>query len=111
MKTPKCPNVKKLKLSYIKQSLTNTLEECLDATTLDNQDVESACAALFETVYNTVMECLGPTMRKHKVWFDENSTEITQLLVDKHHAYRAHLDDLKSTAKRTYWETSAALSN
>ena len=50
MKTPKCLNVNKLKLSCIKQSLTDTLEECLDATTLDNQDVESAQAALCETV-------------------------------------------------------------
>ena len=33
MKTPKCLNVNKLKLSCIKQSLTNTLEEHLDATT------------------------------------------------------------------------------
>ena len=80
MKTPKCLNISKLKLSCIKQSLTNTLEECLDATMLDNQDVESAWAALHETVYNTAMECLGPTIRKHKDWFDENSTEIMQML-------------------------------
>ena len=76
MKTPKCLNVNKLKLSCIKQFLTNTLEECLDAATLDKQDVESAWAALCETVYNTAVECLGPTTRKHKDWFDENSTEI-----------------------------------
>ena len=67
---------------------------------LDNQDVESAWAALHETVYNTAMGCLGPTTRKHKDWFDENSTEIMQLLQDKHHAYRVHLDDPKSTAKK-----------
>ena len=102
MKTPKCLNISKLKLSYIKQLLTNTLEEYLDATMLDNQDVESAWAALHETVYNTAMKCLGPTTRKHKDWFDENSTEIMQLLEDKCCAYRAHLDDPKSTAKRMY---------
>ena len=37
MKTPKCLNVNKLKLSCIKQFLTDTLEEHLDATMLDNQ--------------------------------------------------------------------------
>ena len=100
MKTPKPLNVNKLKLSCIKQSLTNTLEEHLDASTLDNQDLESAWAALHETVYNTAMECLGPTTREHKDWFDENRTEIIQLLEDKCCAYRAHLDDLKSTAKK-----------
>ena len=46
MKTPKCLNVNKLKLSCIKQFLTDTLEEHLDATMLDNQDVESAWAVL-----------------------------------------------------------------
>ena len=66
MKTPKCLNVNKLKLSCIKPSLTDTLEEHLEATTLDSQDVESAWAALHETVYNTAMECLGHTTRKHK---------------------------------------------
>ena len=102
MKTPKYLNINKLKVSCIKQSLTDTLEECLDTTTLDNQDVESSRAALCETVYNTAIECLGPTARKHKDWFDKNSTEIIQLLGDKFCAYRAHLDDLKSTAKKMY---------
>ena len=66
--------------------------------------MESAWAAFGETVYNTAMECLGPTTRKHKDWFDENSTEIIQLLEDKCHAYRAHLDDQKSTAKKGHTE-------
>ena len=100
MKTPKHLNVNKLKLSCIKEFLINTLEEGLDATMLDNQDVELAWEALHAAVYNTAMECLGPTTRKHKEWFDENSTEILQLLEDKSCAYRAHIDDLKSTAKK-----------
>ena len=100
MKTPKRLDVNKLKLSCIKQTLTDTLKERLDAVTLDSQDVESAWAALREIVYNTAMECLGPTTRKHKDWFDENSTEIMQLLEDKHRAYRAHIDDPKSTVKK-----------
>ena len=100
MKIPKCLNVNKIKLSCIKQSLTDILEESLDVTMLDNQDVESAWTVLCETVYNTAMECLGPTTRKHKDRFDVNSTEIMQLLEDKHRAYRAHLDNPKSTAKK-----------
>ena len=80
MKTPKHLNVNKLKLSCIKQSLTDTLEECLDVTMLDNQDVESAWVALHETVYNTVMECLGPTTRKHKDWFDERTNAVPKEL-------------------------------
>ena len=46
------------------------------------------------------MEFLRPTARIHKDWFDKNSTEMMQLLEDKHRAYKAHLDDPKSTAKQ-----------
>ena len=45
------------------------------------------------------MECLGSTTKKHKDWFDENSTWIMQLLEEKRHAYIAHNDDPKSAAK------------
>ncbi len=44
--------------------------------------------------------CLGPTLRRHKGWFDENCEEITRLLEDKRHAYKAHQDDPLSTAKK-----------
>ena len=46
------------------------------------------------------MECLGPTTRRHKDWFHENCAEITQLLENKRHTYKAHFDDPKSTAKK-----------
>ena len=72
----------------------------MDSTVLEGEDVEAAWAALRETVYNTTMECLGPTTRKHKHWFNENCTEIKQLLDEKHRAYKAHLDDPKSASKK-----------
>ena len=55
---------------------------------------------LCKMVYTIATECLGPTVRKHNDWFDENCTEIQQLLEEKHYAYRAHIDDPKSTAKK-----------
>ena len=78
----------------------DTLEQRLDSCVLEGQDVETAWDALRETVYDTAMECLGPTIRKHKDWFDENYTEIKQLLEEKHRAHRAHLDDPKSASKK-----------
>ena len=53
-----------------------------------------------ETVYNTAMERLGPTTRKHRNRFDKKSTEIMQLLEDKRCAYRTHLDDPRSITKK-----------
>lgn len=100
VKAPKRLNISKLKVSNIKQSLVDTLEERLDATVLTGQDVETAWAALRDTVYNTAMECLGSTTRKHKDWFDENDAEIKQLLEEKYSAYKAHLADPTSISKK-----------
>ncbi|XP_076470635.1 uncharacterized protein LOC143300678 [Babylonia areolata] len=98
--TPKRLNVNKLELGNIKQNFADTLEERLESTVLDNQNVEAAWGALHETVYNTAMECLRPSARKHKDWFDENCTEIKQLLEVKRQAYRAHIEDPKSQSKK-----------
>lgn len=99
-KPPKRLNVSKLKASDIKQSFVDTLETRLESTMLNDHDVEAAWASLREMVYTTAMECLGLLTRKHKDWFDENCTEIQQLLEEKRRAYLAHIDDPKSTAKK-----------
>ena len=99
-KAPNCLNFRKLKISDNKESFFNTLEAHLESTVLNDHDVEVAWASLCKTVYTIATEFLGPTVRKHNDWFDENCTEIQQLLEEKHHAYRAHIDDPKSTAKK-----------
>ena len=100
MKAPKRLNISKLKIPDIQKSFTDTLEARLEATILEDLDVEAAWAKLRETVYDTAMDCLGPTARKHKDWFDENCTEIQVLLAEKRLAHKAHLDDPNSTARK-----------
>ncbi|CAI9718429.1 Hypothetical predicted protein [Octopus vulgaris] len=46
------------------------------------------------------MECLQPSTKKHRDWFDENCAEIKPLLEEKHRVYKAHLTDPKSVSKR-----------
>ena len=41
-----------------------------------------------------------PSVKKHKDWFDENCSEISQLLDEKQSARKALLDDLSSAAKK-----------
>ena len=82
------------------QSFADTLEQRLDSCVLEGHYVETAWAAFRETVYDTAKECLGPTIRKHKDWFDENYTDIKQLQEEKHRARRAHLDHPKSASKK-----------
>ena len=66
VKAPKRLNVNKLKIGAMKQSFAATLEERLESIVLDDQDVEAAWGALRENAYNSALECLGHTSRKHK---------------------------------------------
>nr|XP_054749441.1 uncharacterized protein LOC129254921 [Lytechinus pictus] len=100
MKVPKRLDINKLKIDNFKQSFSDTLEQRLQSTLLEGQDVEKAWAALRETLHNTAMECIGPSTRKHKDWFDENCTEIKHLLEEKRRVYKSYLDDPTSVAKK-----------
>ncbi len=82
------------------QSLAITLEERLESLVLDNPYVKAARGTLRDAVNNTAMECIAPTLRRHKNWFDNNCEEITPLLEGKHRAYTDHLYDPLSTAKK-----------
>ena len=50
---------------------------------MDSQIVKADWATLRELVYNTAIENLGPSTRKHKDWFDENYDDIKQPLDGK----------------------------
>ena len=99
-KPPKRLNISKLKCSAVKESFAMTLKDKLASTLFTNQEVEADWAALRETVYNTAKEFLGPAERHHQDWFDDNDTEIQQLLEKKNQAHKALLDDPKSSSKK-----------
>ena len=46
------------------------------------------------------MECLGPSTRRHRDWFDENYAEIMDLVRKKRSVHLAHLQDLQCTTKK-----------
>ena len=64
-KTAKRLNVGKLKVSTVRSSFVESLEERLNTFGLSD-DVESSWAKLRELVYNTAAEKLGPSVRKHQ---------------------------------------------
>ena len=72
----------------------------LKSISLLNLDVEAAWSTLHETVYNTAYECLGPSVKKDKDWFDENCSEIIQVLDQKKSVHKALPNDPSSTAKK-----------
>ena len=106
IKPPKRVNINKLKDITTRRSFVDTLEEQLDATSLDGQNVEKDWATLQQIVHETAVEILGPSTRKHKDWFDENDSDIKQLLDEKHRLHQAYLSDPKSLSKKTIYNNS-----
>ena len=56
--------------------------------------------AAWITFRDTAMECLGPSTRRHREWFDENHAEIMDLIGKKCAAHLAHLHDPYCTTKK-----------
>ena len=46
------------------------------------------------------MEHLGPNLRKHQDWFDENNEEIQAVLMKKQQLHKAHQNDQTSQSKK-----------
>ena len=76
------------------------LDEWLDTILLNEQDVEAAWITLRDTVYSTAVECLGPSARRNREWFDENHADIMELIGEKRAAQQAHLHDTQCITKK-----------
>ena len=87
-KAPNQLNIAKLKSFNAKLLFDNTWEVHLESTPLDSWNVETDWMTPGQLVYTTVTEILGPSVRKHKDWFDENCSDIRQLIDEKHNLYK-----------------------
>ena len=90
-KAPKWLNITKLKDIPTKQLFVEALDEWLHTILLDEQDVKAAWITLRDTVYSTAKECLRPSTRRCRDWFEENHAKIMDLIGKKCAAYMAHL--------------------
>lgn len=88
-KAPKRINITKLKDSPTKQVFVNTLEERLDAITLDKQFIMQSLS-----VWDPLQESTRTGLTK--------TTPTSALLEQKHAAHLAHIQDTTSTAKKTH---------
>ena len=82
------------------QKLSEDLDSKLTGVTFNNTDLNENWSALRDVVYQTSLEHLGPTQRKHQDWFDENNGEIQDPLEKKHHLHKTFLNDPSSQSKR-----------
>ena len=99
-KASKRLNTNKLLLESVSQKLSEDLDSKLTGVTFNNTDLNENWSALRDVVYQTSLEHLGPTQRKHQDWFDENNGEIQDLLEKKHYLHKTFLNDPSSQSKR-----------
>ena len=99
-KAPKRLNIMKLKDIPTKQSFVEALDERLDTILLNKLDVEAVWITLWDIVYSTAMECLGPSTRRHKDWFEENHVKIMDIIGKKCAPNMLHLHDTQCTTKK-----------
>ena len=92
-------NITQLKDVQTKQSFVEALDERLDTIFLNEQDVEAAWIILRDTVYSTVMECLGSSTKRHRNWFDAYHAEIMYIIGKKCAAHLEHLHDPRGTVR------------
>ena len=91
-------DVQKLSDPTVRDALEEALAENLEKYS-PTDDQEKSWNILRDTVYSTASEVLGHQKKKHQDWFDENNTEILNLLGEKRKAHSAWLSDRSSVFK------------
>ena len=92
-------NTQKLKLNHTADELSTAMDSTL-ADFKTGSSVEQDWSVFKEAVHSSALKVLGPATRNHQDWFDENDSEIKELLEKKHQLLRAHQCDPSSALKK-----------
>ena len=88
----------------VRELLASEMTKAFEGLT-STQDVEKDWETLRDLTYSCAIGAIGPVVRRHKDWFDENNTEVRKLLDEKLKAHLAcvgHPDcDVKKAAFRS----------
>ena len=76
----------------VRELLSSGMTKALEGFT-STHDVEKDWEALRDLVYSCATGVIGPVVKRHKDWFDENDTEIRKLLDEKSKAHLACVGD------------------
>ena len=99
-KVKKKLNVNKLKDPKKLQDFQEHMHNHLADLQLNQSSIEDQWATFRDAAHSVALQCLGPATRNHQDWFDENDTEIQELLDTKHNLLRVHQNDPSSMAKK-----------
>ena len=89
-------NVDKLQHDPTRQICVKDQEDKLEKLNLATSNIEGNRCAVRDVLCSTSIEHLGPSVRKHQDWNDQNNTETQALPDEKHRLYRAFVNESKA---------------
>lgn len=97
-------NVSKLKCNTTQTEISSQLAHSLANWSPDKSSAEVAWSSFRDTVFTSAEASLGYSKKKHQDWFDQNDTEILQLINKKRAAHVAWLCDKSSSEKHALFK-------
>ena len=92
-------DVERLTDSSVRELLCSEMTKAFEDFT-PTQDVEKNWETLRDLTYSCAIGVIGPVVKRHKDWFDENNTEIRKLLDGKLKAHLACVSDPDCDVKK-----------
>lgn len=103
-------DVNKMKLQSVKTELKEALAEKLEeCDQMLDKPVEEQWDKFKKILYETSKEKLGPTKRKHEDWFDDNDTELLELIKTRNEARSEMMNRTTRSTTAKYKQTHKAL--
>ena len=99
-KTARRLDIARLENPDVLNDFTNSLGSKLSSPQPNQVSIEDQWKTFRDTVHTTAEEHLGPSIRKHQGWFDENDVAIKTLLDEKQRLLKVHQNDPTSTTKK-----------
>uniref|UniRef100_A0A0L8GZK8 Uncharacterized protein n=1 Tax=Octopus bimaculoides TaxID=37653 RepID=A0A0L8GZK8_OCTBM len=100
---PKLINVLPLKTVEKHAELSIKLDTALNTVDI-NDDIESSWKALHDATHSVSVKVLGHSVCKHQDWFNDNNTDVQQLIDKMHSSHSTWKNDKGSSRKENVYK-------